>query len=273
MSDIEKNTNTRKSSIHIQAGHEFYFKHNDRSKMTHNSIFDVNSNEVDRSAEEALSLLKEELKKREEAYKKRTGQRLQKKTIRHFSAVINLNEKHTLKDVRKVADLIEKELDTRVVQIAVHRDEGHIDDEGRKIVNYHAHIEFVGIDSEGKSIKRKMNRVFLSKLQTKVADILGMERGEEGSKRKRLSAREYKRMMKELNELKKENAELKKENKELKQMNKKMLEEVEKAKESIAIAKQAIEMLQSHQAPKPQPHKTPKQPQTPPPLGNLDIDL
>jgi hypothetical protein len=44
--------------------------------------------------------------------------------------------------------------------------------------NYHAHLEFTGLDSNGVAVKRnKLHKYFLSNLQTFVADTLKMERG------------------------------------------------------------------------------------------------
>jgi len=194
----------RKSSIHIRRGEQFYLFHNSRATQTKNSIFSQENNEVDRNAFEALTLYENELKKRALAYTKRTGQRLQKKTITHFSAVVNLQEHHTLQDVKKVAKFLEQELDTKVFQIAVHKDEGHVGEEGNEIVNYHAHLEFLGLDSQGRSIRRKMNKKFLSNLQTQVALLLGMERGVKGSENKHQPAHIYKETAKRIEQERRE---------------------------------------------------------------------
>ena len=70
----------------------------------------------------------------------------------------------------------------------MHRDEGHIieaDNEdmhdsikvNTEIKNYHGHIEMLGLDSKGNSIRRKLDKPTLREIQTDVANILGMERG------------------------------------------------------------------------------------------------
>ena len=188
----------RKSSIHIEAGNLGYLFHNDRSKPTANSIFSQEKNEYFNDAKTALEIYRQELQKRSGAYTKRTGKKLHKNTITHLSAIVNLEQYHTLQDVKKIAEYLEQELDTKVFQIAVHRDEGYLDEEtGEKHINYHAHLELMGLDTEGKSIRRKLDRKFLINLQSKVAEILQMERGinytaERKKRPKRLDTYEYK---------------------------------------------------------------------------------
>jgi len=166
-----------KSSIHIGAGNFNFFRHNDRSRQTKNSIFFDEPNEYWNDSETAYRLWKSEVEKRSEKYRERTGRKLHKKTVTHLSAIVNLNRYHTLGDLRPLADYLENEFGAKVVQMAIHRDEGHRDDEGRAVKNYHAHIEMVGIDEEGNSIRRKLGRAALSRLQDKTAELLRMERG------------------------------------------------------------------------------------------------
>jgi len=172
------------SSIHIATGASGYLAHNDRSKKTENSIFLENENEIWNMKKEAFEIFKSELTTRAAAYTKRTGQKLQKKANTHLSSIINLNKNHSIEDVKKVADYLESEFGTKVFQIAIHRDEGHITNENEKVVNYHAHLEFLGLDQDGQSVKRKFNRSALIKLQTKVSELLEMERGQNYSKTK-----------------------------------------------------------------------------------------
>src|SRR5574344_1372916 len=72
--------------------------------------------------------------------------------------------------------------------MSMHRDEGHhkkhshTEEEQElhdllKIKNYHGHIEMLGLDSQGNSIRRKLDKPMLRTIQTDVAAILGMERG------------------------------------------------------------------------------------------------
>ena len=187
----------RKSSIHIEQGKLGYLFHNDRTKQTANSIFSTENNEYDNDAKTALEIYRQELQKRTQAYTRRTGKKLPKNTITHLSAIVNLDERHTLQDVEKIAEYLEKKFDTKVFQIAVHKDEGYVDENGTPHINYHAHIEFMGLKSDGKSIKKHIKRKDLIELQTQVAKILQMERGinytaERKKRPKRLDTYEYK---------------------------------------------------------------------------------
>ena len=202
----------RRSSIHIDKGNPGFLSHNDRSRPTKNSIFTDEPNEVSHDHKTAFSIYRKELSKRSAAYTARTGQKLQAKTVTHLSAVINLEKHHSLNDLKPLIDHLEKTLDTKVFQVSIHRDEGHIDDEGKPVKNYHAHVEFMGIDSQGKSVRRKLTRSYLRNLQSKTAEILKMERGDHFSTRKRLDTYQYKEAKKReevtVKALKKEIAEL-----------------------------------------------------------------
>ena len=187
----------RKSSFHYDKGYLGFCYHNDRSKPTVNSIFDESKNEYSHKAKEAIEIYRKELQKRSLAYTQRTGKRLNKRTLTHLSAIVNLDKRHTLEDVKKVAEFLEEDLGTKVFQIAVHKDEGYIDEYGRPHINYHAHVEFLGLDENGNSVRRKLDKKRLSHIQDKVAEILGMPRGinyiKERKKRpRRLNTYEYK---------------------------------------------------------------------------------
>ncbi|HIP45173.1 MAG TPA: hypothetical protein EYG93_07600, partial [Sulfurospirillum arcachonense] len=170
------------SSIHIGNGGDGYFGHNSREQETTNSIFKDEQNYCSCSKNEAFEIYRSELKIRSEKYTNRTGQKLQKNVITHLSAIVNFNKEHTEKDIKKVCDYLEKKYDTKVIQFSMHRDEGHISEDGEKIKNYHAHIEFLGLDSQGKSLKRNFHKKELSELQTEVAKLLNMERGKNFNK-------------------------------------------------------------------------------------------
>ncbi len=186
------------SSIHIDSGANGYFAHNSRESKTVNAIFDDEKNYCSCTNAEAFDLFKKELAIRSEAYQKRTGQKIQSKTVTHLSAIVNFNKEHTPEDIKKLCDFLEKELDTKVIQFAMHRDEGHIAENGEKIKNYHAHIEFMGLDSLGNSIKRTLKKKELINLQSKTAEILDMKRGrnyvaEKAKRPKRLDTYEFKK--------------------------------------------------------------------------------
>ena len=182
----------RKSSINIQSGHTAEFFHNTRETPTKNSIFSTQDNYTNLTAKQSLSLYNQELQARTQLYTNRTGQKLQKKAITLLSSVINLKANSTKEDVEKVCKLLEQKLNTKVIQYSIHQDEGHTTSKGEKVVNYHAHILFMGLDNSGVSVRKKLDKKMLRELQTDVAICLNMERGKENSKTKRLSTYDYK---------------------------------------------------------------------------------
>ena len=221
----------RKSSINIQPTNVYEFLHNDRSIPTKNSIFSLKDNYCSLSGKEATELYKKDITEKIKKYEQTFNKKLHSKTKLLFSAVVNLNEKHTPQDVQKIANYLKKKLWCEIYQISIHRDEGHVNEKGEGIINHHAHIVFSGLDYQGRSVRRKLTKQFLRELQTETARLLNMERGTDArvSKRKRLGTYEYKeykkREQRELNKiktiskteqtkLKLENAKLKKELKE-----------------------------------------------------------
>jgi len=236
----------RKSSIHIERANLGEFYHNDRSKPTKNSIFSTKDNYCNRSGKDAMELYFSELKKRTELYQKRTGKKLHKKTITLFSSIINLNEKHTEKDLEKIVKFIEKRYNTKVIQFAAHTDEGHYDENGNPVINYHAHILFMGIDNHGASVRRKMDRKDLIDLQDKIAELLKMERGinytKERKKRpRRLNTYEYKEHARRkslelkplLEELEKEKITRKKVEEELKKLRQQLIDKNKESEKKV----------------------------------------
>ena len=174
--------------------------HNTRQKPdVKNSIFDRKNNEYMRDGKTALLIYRTEIEERIQKYTERMHRRIPKTTKLIFDGVVNLEEHHTLADVKKLATYLEKELGTKVINITIHRDEGYIDEAGQKHINFHAHITFTGLDSEGRSIRKKFTRKFLRKLQNDTAQILHMQRGHSIG-RKHLSARDYKYIMGILNQ-------------------------------------------------------------------------
>lgn len=152
---------------------------------------------------------------------KRKGGRKPKFENSRWEAVLNLNANHGLEDVKKVAEHIEKEFNVTCSAIAIHRDEGFVEND-KPQYNYHAHINFVTY-KDGKQNWRKehIKPQMLSELQTKVAELLEMERGEVGSKAVRLEHRQHrevkKREAKELAKQKDLKAEIKRLRAELKE--------------------------------------------------------
>lgn len=111
---------------------------------------------------------------------------------------MNLNQNHSEEDLKKICDYLEETLDTKILQYSIHRDEGHVTTDEKAIKNYHAHIEFMGLDSLGASVRKKLDRKTLITLQDKTAELLEMERGrnytqEKAPRPKRLGTYEYKK--------------------------------------------------------------------------------
>lgn len=117
-----------------------------------------------------------------------------------WEAVVNLEEHHTMNDVKKVADFIKQKYHLTPTAIAIHRDEGYKDKAtGEVKYNYHAHVMFYTVDN-GKSQMRTIGKKALSEMQTEVANLLHMERGQVNSKTVRLNHRQYREKAKELAE-------------------------------------------------------------------------
>lgn len=177
------------------------FWHNAREGFQAKSVYQefTDLNECNLSATEARKKATELKQTAISNYEKKFNQKFQGKDENIFwECVLNLGPENTLKDVEKVANLINQKLGYTTIQMAIHRDEGHW--EGDKFIpNLHAHICFFCLDEDGRNLARKnyRNRKLMSEIQTEVAEILNLERGEIGSKKKRLEHREYK-LMKQL---------------------------------------------------------------------------
>ncbi len=204
------------SSIHIKKAKDGSVGHNSREHFSYSIVFPDGKNEYNATIKEAYTLYRFELQKRSEAYTKRTGQKLQKKAVTQLSAIVNLEEHHTLEDLEPIKVELEVKFGTKVYQMAIHRDEGkliskadgtefysgidfflnhedkqlYFDKQFTQLVpleeyetqkNYHAHIEMMGLDEDGNAIRQKMNKVALKELQTFTAKALKMQRGKENA--------------------------------------------------------------------------------------------
>lgn len=115
----------------------------------------------------------------------------------YWEAVVNLDEKHSLADVKKVADFIQQKYHLQPCSIALHHDEGYTDKDGTVKYNHHAHLCFLTMD-KGISTMRKIRSKELRQMQSEVAQLLGLERGKENSKATRLDHKQYREKAKEL---------------------------------------------------------------------------
>ena len=198
------------SSINIQPSSGNAIIHNERIFDVAYAIKKDDVNEYHRFAS-----ISETRKAIYEDYKLHHGRKLNTKATPIREAVVNLNENHTMEDLKKLSEMLDKDYQMKVLHIAIHRDEGHIDKDGKENINYHAHLVFHNYDFD-KHITIKRDKDVMRKLQTDVANCLGMERGEENSQKVRLDHRQYKRAMQEVEEKTKE---LQRELKEVKQEN------------------------------------------------------
>lgn len=185
-----------KACINFAISKPYIFNHNTRDEL---EKFEAKYtfkefekwNEYSCSANEANVKFKELYDEAYDNYFARTKQKIQTKNLR-VSAVVNINENHTLKDLQELANKIEQKYGIQPIQIVIHRDEGHylkdingeyLKDENNDFIfdpNLHAHIEFFTLDKEGINRYKSKDRYKIHKeLQTLVADELGMERGKD----------------------------------------------------------------------------------------------
>lgn len=127
-----------------------------------------------------------------EAYcKEKSGRKLQKNAIPIREAVVVIKENTTMQDLHNLSKKLEEELNIRIFQIAIHKDEGHYDKDTKEWKpNYHAHLVADWQDLQtGKTLKHQS--FHYSKMQDLTAECLEMERGVSGSL-VRLEAVEFK---------------------------------------------------------------------------------
>lgn len=132
-----------------------------------------------------------------EAYcKEKSGRKLQKNAMPVREAVVVIKENTTMLELQNLAKRLEEELNIRVFQIAIHKDEGHTDKDTKEWKpNYHAHLVADWQDLKtGKTLKHQS--FHYSKMQDLTAECLNMERGISGS-RGRLEAIDFKIQQKE----------------------------------------------------------------------------
>ncbi len=168
------------ASIHIEPSKDNNTVHNDRTiapdyLLTHKSL----GVEVDNKSDVADAIYTAKLNSATEAYANRVGQKIQAKKIK-WSAVVNINENTTMDDLKRLSSFLEEKYGWQCYQIAIHRDEGHIDNEsGETVYNLHGHLELLMLNKDGIYCfkKRDFGKKKMATLQTEVADILGLERG------------------------------------------------------------------------------------------------
>ncbi len=232
------------SSINIQPSSGNAIIHNERIFDVAYALKNDDVNEYHR-----IASISETRKAIYEDYKLHHGRKLNTKATPIREAVVNLNENHKMEDLINLSQMLENDYQMKVLHIAIHRDEGHIDKDGKENINYHAHLVFHNYDFD-KHITIKRDKEVMRKLQTDVAKTLGMERGLENSQAVRLDHRQYKRAMQEVEvktkELKKENEVLKEENQELKKYDfKEMQKKITQLEELNSSQKKELHQLNS----------------------------
>lgn len=182
------------SSINFKKSIAINTAHNDRTLAPSYLISDRGV-ECDRPDEQARELKEQIIAQAKETYTSRTGQRFQAKTY-EWSAVCNIKPDTTMDDLKRLAQHFSDEYGFQCYQIAIHRDEGHIDEDGKEQINHHAHLEFITLDKNTGVNCFKMRDFPKSKMreiQSKVSQILQMQRGEDKRKsgRQRTEPRQY----------------------------------------------------------------------------------
>ena len=180
------------SSINFKKSFAINAEHNDRTLPPSYLIDNEKGAECDRNAEQARELKEQIIAQAKEAYINRTNQRFQAKSY-EWSAVVNIKPDTTMQDLERLSKHFSDKYGFQCYQIAIHRDEGHIDEDGKKQINHHAHLEFVTLDKTGINRQRELTPQKLRELQSEVSQILQMQRGEDKRKsgRQRTEPREY----------------------------------------------------------------------------------
>ena len=175
------------SSINFKKSIAINTAHNDRTLAPSYLISDRGV-ECDRPDEQARELKNQIISEAKETYTRRTGQRFQAKSY-EWSAVCNIKPDTAMEDLEALAKHFNDKYGFQCYQIAIHRDEGHIDEDGKEQINHHAHLEFITLDKKsGKNNYRRelITPKVLRQIQTETAEILQMQRGQD----KRLSGAE-----------------------------------------------------------------------------------
>lgn len=176
-----------KTSIHIKAcdtaGSEL---HNKRERQL--SYIRQDLTHLNESYNYTGQSLAAELKRIQQDVKKHTGRKLQKNAIPLKEGVAVISDTTTLSDLKEFCIRCQKEFGLVPLQIHVHRDEGHTAARQWK-PNLHAHIVWRMYNEQGRNVR--LSNVDCARMQTILAECLGMERGQ-ASSRKHVDALQYK---------------------------------------------------------------------------------
>jgi hypothetical protein len=116
--------------------------------------------------------------------KEKTGRTAQEKAVFIKEGVFLIKPEHTNEQLQKVAQEFAQKFKVKLIELHVHRDEGHWDDKKSKTdwkSNLHAHIVIENINrNTGKSIGWQRNEMIL--IQDFFSERLEMERGKKSTK-------------------------------------------------------------------------------------------
>lgn len=175
------------TAIHFNPQIQPHLQHNDRTNSKAENIFKNKSklNQCNKSAKQALQEIEQKYKTAMEILDKNKvkGKRTPKNRSFH-EAIFEIQENTTMQECEEMAKEIEKLTGFQTIQIAIHKDEGHIDEETKEFkTHYHAHAVFFTLDKNtGKQLARQqasLNKANLSKMQTIASEVFKMERGKE----------------------------------------------------------------------------------------------
>ncbi|MGL2729361.1 hypothetical protein ACQJ6T_07965, partial [Helicobacter pylori] len=191
------------ASGHFKPTNNIQEQHNDRTLSPSYLIPQEfrGQNEVNRSSTQARGLKERIIESAISIYeqtKKKNAPKF-KATSYQWSLVVNIKTNTTMSDLEKLAEHFEIKYGFQCYQIAIHRDEGYMDENNQPHINHHAHMEFITLNK--KNGKNMMRKAYLSpknfrEIQTEIAQILGMERGADKrvSGTERIEPRKYAQM-------------------------------------------------------------------------------
>lgn len=171
-------------AVHFNPKIKPHPEHNDRTDTRSKNIFhDLTSkNEYSCTAKQARAKISNLYKNALAQQKGKQGKKTQKERSYH-EAIFEINENTTMEQCKELTAKIAELTGFTPIQIVIHRDEGHIDNNGNFKPHYHAHALFFTLDKNtGKQLARQqasLNPKNLSKMQDLAADILQMQRGKE----------------------------------------------------------------------------------------------
>lgn len=199
-----------KTSVHFQPCKEISEIHNYRKKKldyVRTQVTNKNENWMWDSSK-SLADRREEIRK---LVKEKTGRKMQSKAVPLHEAVVVIDYKTTMDDLKKLGKIYQQRFGIECIHISIHRDEGHwinrngedvglkpTDNPTQKQIiegvkwkpNLHAHMVFDWYNHEnGKSWKTSKQDA--RDMQTIAAEVLSMGRGQESTK-KHLDGLSYK---------------------------------------------------------------------------------